>query len=237
MLNGLATCGLCGGGMQLRTGKSGAYRYLTCAKQANMGAAVCSGQSIRMDHLDEQVVSILLNEVLAPQRLAKLCETVEAQSAELDSQLAADAERIRRAISDATRRITNLLSLAADDRSLHDDDSFRGQLANLRRQKEEQAAQLRMAEARRAAQKVELTPERIAIFEKRVRHLLESFDPHVRKLWVRHFVAEVVVYPDHIRIIGPNDQIVRDLNTVRDDELLVVPSFAREWRTRHDSNV
>jgi hypothetical protein len=37
-------------------------------------------------------------------------------------------------------------------------------------------------------------------------------------------------------MIGPNDQIVRDLNTERDELLLKVPSFARKWRALRESN-
>jgi site-specific DNA recombinase len=237
MLAGISTCGLCKGGMMLRTGKGGAYRYLTCANKALKGQSLCQGQSIRMDHLDEQVISILLDQALAPKRLSLLCEGVASEAADRNERLANDVDRIRRSIAEVSRKFGNLLSLAADDRSLHDDVTFRQQYNALRQQKEEQAAQLRLAESRKAARETNMTPERLAAFDRRLRELMRNADPHVRKQWVRHFVAEVMVYPDHIRIIGPNDQIIRDLNTERDELLLKVPSFAREWRARKDSNL
>jgi site-specific DNA recombinase len=55
-LAGIFVCENCGSGMQLRTGKSGQYRYLTCANQANKGKIACKGQSIRMDKADELVL-------------------------------------------------------------------------------------------------------------------------------------------------------------------------------------
>lgn len=48
LLTGIATCGSCGGGMTLRTGKSGRYRYYTCATCARQGKPACKGRSIPM---------------------------------------------------------------------------------------------------------------------------------------------------------------------------------------------
>ena len=62
--------------MQLRTGKSGAYRYLTCANKANKGALSCQGQSVRMDAVDEVVLSAMEAEVFAPLRLKNLMSQV-----------------------------------------------------------------------------------------------------------------------------------------------------------------
>ena len=45
LLTGIATCASCGGGMTLRTGKSGRYRYYTCATCAQRGKAACKGRS------------------------------------------------------------------------------------------------------------------------------------------------------------------------------------------------
>ena len=55
LLTGIATCASCGGGMTLRTGKSGRYRYYTCATCAQQGKSACKGRSIPMDKLDRLV--------------------------------------------------------------------------------------------------------------------------------------------------------------------------------------
>ena len=52
LLSGIAIYEHCEGGMQLRTGKSGTYRSLTCANKANKGKLSCRGQSVRMDAVD-----------------------------------------------------------------------------------------------------------------------------------------------------------------------------------------
>jgi hypothetical protein len=83
---------------------------------------------------------------------------------------------------------------------------------------------------------IEMTPERLHAYGETVRSLLRGPDAYLRKQWVQHFVAEVVVYPDHIRVRGPEDQILKTLRFDEDRPLLPVPSFAREWRSLRESN-
>ena len=47
LLTGIAKCGTCGSGMTLRTGKSGRYRYYTCAGCAQKGKTICPGAASR----------------------------------------------------------------------------------------------------------------------------------------------------------------------------------------------
>jgi site-specific DNA recombinase len=59
LLTGIATCASCGGGMTLRTGKTGRYRYYTCSTCARPGKSACKGRSIPMDKLDRLVTDRL----------------------------------------------------------------------------------------------------------------------------------------------------------------------------------
>ena len=72
LLTGIATCASCSGGMTLRTGKSGRYRYYTCATCAQQGKAACKGRSIPMDKLDTLVTERLADQLLTPERVGKL---------------------------------------------------------------------------------------------------------------------------------------------------------------------
>lgn len=69
LLTGLATCASCGGGMTLRTGKSGRYRYSTCAQQ---GKSACPGRSVPMDKLDRLVTDQLNAALFTPERVRAL---------------------------------------------------------------------------------------------------------------------------------------------------------------------
>jgi len=59
-------------GMTLRTGKSGRYRYYTCATCAQQGKAACKGRSIPMDKLDRLITARLADRLLTPERVGKL---------------------------------------------------------------------------------------------------------------------------------------------------------------------
>ena len=80
LLTGLARCASCGGGMQLRTGKSGRYRYYTCSTCARLGKAACKGRSVPMAFLDTLVLDHLARRVFTPERLRLLLAEHEAQS-------------------------------------------------------------------------------------------------------------------------------------------------------------
>ena len=72
LLTGIATCASCGGGMTLRTGKSGRYRYYTCATCAQQGKSACKGRSVPMDKLDDAVTAKLAETCSTPDRVGTL---------------------------------------------------------------------------------------------------------------------------------------------------------------------
>jgi Recombinase zinc beta ribbon domain len=74
LLTGIARCGTCGGGMTLRPGKSGRYRYYTCAGCAQKGPTACAGRSINMAALDGLVLDNMTDKLLVPDRLAQILE-------------------------------------------------------------------------------------------------------------------------------------------------------------------
>ncbi|MBA4174476.1 MAG: recombinase family protein, partial [Hyphomicrobium sp.] len=72
LLTGIATCASCGGGMTIRTGKSGRYRYYVCATCAQKGKTACKGRSVPMDRLDEAVMERISDQLLTPERVGAL---------------------------------------------------------------------------------------------------------------------------------------------------------------------
>ena len=72
LLTGIATCASCRGGMTLRTGKTGRYRYYTCSTCARQGKSACKGRSIPMDKLDRLVTERLADRLLTPERVGDL---------------------------------------------------------------------------------------------------------------------------------------------------------------------
>jgi len=86
LLTGIARCATCGSGMTLRTGKSGRYRYYTCAGCAQKGKTACLGRSISMAALDGMILEHLADKLFTPERLRVMLDAYIARSAEADSQ-------------------------------------------------------------------------------------------------------------------------------------------------------
>ena len=93
LLTGLATCASCGGGMTLRTGKSGRYRYYTCVTCVKQGTSACKGRSIPMEKLDRLVTERLADRLLTPERVDALLSGL------LERQATKDADRTSRLVS------------------------------------------------------------------------------------------------------------------------------------------
>jgi hypothetical protein len=72
-----------GSGMTLRTGKSGRYRYYTCAGCAQTAKSKCPGRSIAMEVLDGMLLEHLGDKLFTPQRLQVKAYVV--RSAEADA--------------------------------------------------------------------------------------------------------------------------------------------------------
>ncbi|MBN9304452.1 MULTISPECIES: hypothetical protein [unclassified Devosia] len=50
------------------------------------------------------------------------------------------------------------------------------------------------------------------------------------------FVSKVTIGGDRIRISGPKDQLLKAVSNGENSAREMMPSFAREWRARRDSN-
>ena len=108
LLTGIATCASCGGGMTLRTGKSGRYRYYTCATCAQQGKAACKGRSVPMDKLDRLVTERLADQLLTPERVGNLLVGLMERQAAKDEDHTARLTALRAKVTDAESRLGRL---------------------------------------------------------------------------------------------------------------------------------
>lgn len=72
LLTGIAKCGTCGGGMTLRTGKGGRYRYYTCNTRVTQGKTACEGRNIPMQKLDTLVIEQLEEHLFHEDRMTAM---------------------------------------------------------------------------------------------------------------------------------------------------------------------
>ena len=236
LLAGVVVCENCGSGMQLRTGKSGQYRYLTCASQANKGKIACKGQSIRMDKADEMVLDAVSQKVLEPNRLSLLVAQMAAKAAGKGNDIATEITRHRKSLEDATKRLARIYNAIEDGFADHNEPMLRERVDALRLQRIEHETAIAQLGRRKSINPIALDAAKLGQFSDAIKSRLRSADPAFRRQWLRLFVAEVCIGPKQIRITGPNDAIC-DLIERHEKMGAVVPNIDREWRTRQDSNL
>lgn len=111
LLTGICFCGLCGGGMMLRTGVGSngrGYRYYACSTRARQGASACKGVSVRMDRLDEAAIDFLRSELLTPGRLKKFVRPALAYQESWTARRQHHIDELSGRAADAERRLRNL---------------------------------------------------------------------------------------------------------------------------------
>jgi site-specific DNA recombinase len=234
LLTGIANCATCGRGMTLRTGKSGRYRYYTCASAAHLGHSVCPGRSVPMSSLDDAVVGVLADAVLKPERLTRILEAYIAQSSKGDATRRERLARARKEVTEAAAKKTRLMKLVSAGALEPDDPQLVEELKGAetrRRQAEEEIALLEGQ-----AQSVEpraITPTKVERLGAAIREALRTGTSEFRRAYVRLFVQEVVVDDTEIRVCGPTVALAGAVaRQNRQSSAASGSQFHAEWRRK-----
>ncbi|WP_208249064.1 recombinase family protein [Rhizobium sp. T1470] len=233
LLTGLATCASCGGGMMLRTGKSGRYRYYTCATCAVQGKTACKGRSVPMDRLDDLVTGKLAETLFTAERvktiLTGLLERQAARTEDHTQRMTA----LQNKVADAEGRLSRLYQAIESGVVDFSDEILKGRVAALKAERDHAKAALEraFAELRPDAR---LTEEKVDAFARLMRENVTQGPIPFRRAYLRAVIDQVEVDDEEIRIHGRRDVLERlVMNGVA---AAGVPSFVRKWRTRRDSN-
>lgn len=235
LLTGLLRCADCGGAMTIRTGKSGQYRYYTCATQQARGKAACPGRSIRMEKLDEAVTSTLVERLFEPSRLAAMIRKIDERRSKNLAIGHDELIRIEADLTDATNRLRRLYD--AIERGIIDiaesDVVDRIKAAKSDRMIANVAKERVLA---RIGAKADLSFERIVALANLMSDRIANGAVPFRKSYIRASVERIVLSDDTAVIYGGNEALRNHLANV---ESLgeKVPSSVQEWRTRQDSNL
>jgi site-specific DNA recombinase len=193
LLTGIARCATCGSGMTLRTGKSGRYRYYTCAGCAQKGKTVCSGRSISMTTLDGVILGHLADSLFTPDALQVVLKAYIDQSADAESSRRDQLAQARRALTEAEGKVGRLLELVEQGLIDVNDPSLRERLDNVRLARQAAVERVRLLVAARAGGSVEITADAVTQLSTALREALQNDDPSFRKAYLRLFVDQVVV--------------------------------------------
>ena len=235
LLTGIAKCSACGGGMTLRTGKSGRYRYYTCSRSSRQGKSACKGLSVPMKVLDDIVTNEVAARVLEPNRIRHILEELllrtsneaeklqdrrvqlEARKCEIDSRL----KRLYEAVEDGIVPIGN---------------SFKERINNLDAEKNDVMSLLEKNARSPWFAKSNISQTSLNAFSDRLRHNIYEGSPAFRKAYIRLLVEGVEVDDTNVRIWGRKEAILSALNMPDSVKADMVPSFVQDWRPLRDSN-
>ena len=235
LLSGVAVCSDCGGGMMLRTGKGGRYRYYTCATQARQGKTACRGRSIPLEKLDALVMSHLAHKLLQPERVHEMLKILLDEYADAQQTGTDRLENLRAAQREAETKVQRLYTAIENGVVDLSDATLRDRLSVLKAQRDEAKRLVEVADAP-SSQMPELTPAMIDGFAVSLRSRLLDGPVAFRKEYLMSIVEKVEVSDDVIRLTGRKDQLVRQLMSGRPVPQKRVRFFGQEWRPQRDSN-
>lgn len=235
LLTGIATCASCGGGMTLRTGKSGRYRYYVCAAAAQKGKTACPGRSVPMDRLDDAVMDRIADELLTPSRVADMLRGLMDRQTKRDSDYADRLTSLRGKLSEVETRLGRLYQAIENGIADTNDPMLKDRVAAVKTERDIAKAAFDRAVSELNPE-ARITEDKIAAFVETMRGNVLSGDTPFRRAWLRSVIDGVEVDDTEIRIHGRRSVLER-LVMGGGAAPAGVPSFVRKWRTRQDSNL
>jgi site-specific DNA recombinase len=239
LLTGIARCGRpnCHGALTIKTGKSGQYRYYACSRRATRGETACTGRSIRMEKLDGIVLDALEQRVLAPERLPELLTAFLDKSDESDQRRGEELALLRTAKTNSEGALNRLYELVEQGLASPSDRDFAERLTHHRQRIAALSADIVSLERQLASSQRRITTEILSRFGKLLSDGLRRDSPVLRQAYVRLLIDEVTVEEDCIHIRGSRKALERAAIASAATKKSKVPSFAREWRARQESNL
>ncbi|GAA3908878.1 recombinase family protein [Sphingomonas limnosediminicola] len=239
LLTGIARCGCpdCHGAMTIRTGKSGQYRYYACSRRATRGETACNGRSIRMEKLDGIVLDALEQRVLAPERLPELLAAFLEKSDVSDQRKREELSLLRGARTNSEGALNRLYELVEQGLASPADRDFAERLTHHRQRIVAISADIASLERQLGSSRRRITPDVVGRFGKLLSEGLRADNPALRQAYVRLLIDDVTVDETEIQIRGSRKALERAVIATAASAGTKVPIFAREWRTRQDSNL
>lgn len=234
LLTGIATCADCGGGMTLRTGKSGRYRYYTCAASAQQGKAACKGRSVPMDKLDRAVTAALADQLLTADRVHSLLTGLMERQAAGDSDHAQRLAALREKLADTERRLGRLYQAIENGIADPSDATLNDRVSTIKTERDIARIAFDRAVAELSSD-ARITEDKVAAFASVMRENICAGEIPFRRAYIRAIVDQIEVDDSEIRIHGRRN-ILERLVMGGGAAPAGVPSFVRKWRARRDSN-
>ncbi len=235
LLTGIARCESCGAPLMLSTGKSGRYRYYACSAKRLKGRSACKAPIIVPEaQLDQLVIGALADQLLTPQRLVTLVREASRHRRDAASTDATRRAGLRKDLKHTETQIDRLLTAVAEGH-VPDSSLLRDKLVGLNHRRDESLALLASLDRDLPAIRQAISNRQAATVAANLKRRLLDAPRPLQRRYVRGLVSEIVVDRERAVISGPRAAIASAASNP--ETLTVVPSFAREWRARKDSNL
>jgi len=228
LLTGVAKCGTCGGGMTLRTGKSGRYRYYSCNARMTEGKTACEGRNIPMEKLDTLVLDHLEGQLFKQDRIAAILEKLVRRNSLKSDEYHTEEKELRKELRISEEKIDRLYD-ALSEGVVENTDGFKRNLSKLEQRKDELIRLVSVRKRRRDVPTNILTQKNLDRFTKVAKARLRSTDSAFRKQYLRLFVDQVEVQDDQILISGPKLALANAIAQTTKPDTGGVPSSVTEW--------
>jgi site-specific DNA recombinase len=190
-----------------------------------------------MEKLDDIVVDALEKRVLAPERLPELLTAFLEKSDESDQRRREELTLLRTAKTNSEGARNRLYELVEQGLASPSDRDFAERLTHHRQRTAALTTDILSLERQLACSERRITPDVIGRFGKLLSKGLRGDSPALRQAYVRLLIDDVIVEADKVQIRGSRKALERAVIATAASRGTRVPSFAREWRTRQDSNL
>ena len=235
LLTGLVRCHSCGAPLMLRTGKSGRYRYYTCANDRLKGKTGCTDPTtVSMAEFDQLVIGAMADKLLTPERLLVLLREVQRRRKATSSDGLQRRSVLRRTLKDTDSKLKRLYAALAEG-TVSDTSTFRDTVKALEAERDETIRLLSRLDVEAPPLRQTLSKAQATALSAKLRRALLEAPAPLQRRYVRGLVSEIIVDREKAVITGPKAAIAAAVTAgaIKSE----VPTFVREWRARKDSNL
>lgn len=239
MLAGVAKCRACGAAMIVNTGSGhgGHYRYYACSTLIRKGRKHCAGLRVRMDKLDEQILSVMSNRLFEPERLAALLEAYTESHSASNAARKEKLRQTRERRGDIEASMARLVEMVERGVLTPDDPTLSVRMSKLRLQRDELDQDIKRAQLDPGPGLSALKPERLAKLCAEMRKRFADGPPELRQAYMRLFLEKAEIDGAEARLTGSKALLAKFVETGGVFSVPEVLTYVREWRPREDSNL
>jgi DNA invertase Pin-like site-specific DNA recombinase len=234
-LVGLLRCGHCGAGMAQASGKSGRYRYYKCTTRLSKGITRCDSRNLPRENTDRLVLAALSERVFTPTRVSLMLKELARRRRAARTVDNGQLLHLRRDLDNATKGLQRLYE-AVETGALPNSDTLRARAHKLEAKRGDVLIEMAKLKCQQELASVRLDPARIDAFCNALSHRLTDVNSGLGKAYLRLLVDEISLEHNQLTVRGTYGQLGHAVELLEKMKLGEVPSSARVWRARRDSN-